>query len=729
MQQLSIALAGNPNSGKTTMFNALTGARQRVGNYPGITVEKKEGILETDDGRSLHVVDLPGTYSLTAYSQEELVARNFLVEVRPDVVVDVINAGALERNLYLAVQFMELGVPVVLALNMIDEVRKRNIKIDTARLAKLMNVPVIETVARTGVGKMELLREAVILAEKKHEWRPIVISYGPVLDPVLEEMTALIEREGLLTDRYPSRWVALKYLEGDEEILRIGRSAASAAAKIEVMVATVAGHCKNALNTYPEAIIANYRYAHITSILNKGVLVRDNLKERIRFSDRLDSVLTHPFLGPPIMAAILYSVYMITFGLGKTPLTWVQNGFDALGQFAGAVMAEGLLKSLVVSGIIHGVGGIMVFVPLIMIMFFLLSFLEDSGYMARMAYMLDRVLRIFGLHGSSVMPYIVSGGIAGGCAVPGIMSTRTLRSPKEKLATILTSTLMACGAKVPVFILLVAAFFPDNSAMAMFLITMLGWIMALLVARVLRSTIIKGPATPFVMELPPYRMPTLRSMCIHTWERTSQYLRKAGTIILAISIILWAAMTFPTLSEEKIQAFESGKTVLEQEIATLKAAGDNDSEELRTLEDKAKGIENEQAQAALKNSFAGRFGIALEPVSKLAGFDWRTNIALIGGFAAKEVVVATLGTAYSMGEVKSDESEPLSEKLASDPAWSPLVAASLIVFVLLYSPCLVSVVTMARETSWKWAAFAMTFDTALAFGLAVAVFQAGKAFL
>ncbi|OLN30006.1 Ferrous iron transport protein B [Desulfovibrio sp. DV] len=677
----------------------------------------------------MRVIDLPGTYSLTAYSQEELVARNFIVDQRPNVVVDIINTGALERNLYLAVQFMELGVPVILALNMIDEVRKRNITIDSARLAKLMNVPVIETVARTGAGKKELLGKAVAVAEKQREWRPLALSYGPVLDPALEEMSALIEREALLTDRYPARWVALKYLEGDEEVQRLGRSASPAASKLEELAARVTGHCKTMLNTYPEAVITDHRYQYITSALNNGVVTREKANEGIQASDRLDRVLTHPYVGPPLMALILYTVYKITFGLGKTPLTWVQDGFDALGQFAGAVIPEGLLKSLVVSGVIHGVGGIMVFVPLIMIMFFLLSFLEDSGYMARMAYMLDRVLRIFGLHGSSVMPYVVSGGIAGGCAVPGIMSTRTLRSPKEKLATILTSTLMACGAKLPVFILLVAAFFPDDSAMAMFLITMLGWIMALLVAKALRSTIIKGPATPFVMELPPYRIPTLRSMCIHTWEKTSQYLRKAGTIILAISILLWAAMTFPTLPGETLQGFEADKAAIEERIASHKAGSDSESGEIKALEEKATGIENEQAQAALRHSLAGRFGIALEPVSKLAGFDWRTNIALIGGFAAKEVVVATLGTAYSLGEVKSDEPEPLSEKLASDPAWSPLVAASLIVFVLLYSPCLVSVVTMARETSWKWAAFAMTFDTVMAFGLAVAVFQVGKTFL
>ena len=373
------------------------------------------------------------------------------------------------------------------------------------------------------------------------------------------------------------------------------------------------------------------------------------------------------------------------------------------------------MQSLVVSGIIDGVGGVMGFVPLIMVMFFLLSFLEDSGYMARMAYMLDRVFRAFGLHGSSVMPMIVSGGIPGGCAVPGVMAARTLRSPREKIATILVAPFMSCGAKVPVFLLLAAAFFPGSGAQALFWITLAGWGAALIVAKVLRSTVLRGDATPFVMELPPYRMPTLRGLCIHTWERAWQYIKKAGTVILAISILLWAAMTFPGLSSERVAAFEAERGRIEGSL-TLTAA----AREQALLE-----LDNVQSGETLQNSAAGRLGTALEPVTKWAGFDWRTNIALLGGFAAKEVIVSTLGTAYSLGEVDPEEAEPLSERLAGEPGWSPWTAAALIAFVMLYAPCFVTVVAIARELSWKWASFSVAMNTVLAFSVAVGINMMG----
>jgi ferrous iron transport protein B len=373
---------------------------------------------------------------------------------------------------------------------------------------------------------------------------------------------------------------------------------------------------------------------------------------------------------------------------------------------------------LVVSGIIDGVGGVLGFVPLIAIMFLMISFLEDSGYMARVAYMLDRVLRIFGLHGCSAMPFIVSGGIMGGCAVPGLMATRTLRSPKEKLATLLTAPFMPCGAKLPVFLLLVAAFFSENEAQVMFSITLFAWAMALLVSKLVRSTIIKGDPTPFVMELPPYRMPTLRGVLTHTWERAWQYIKKAGTVILAVSILLWAAMTFPGLSEEEVAGFEAQRQTIAASVQT-----EEQQEALLTE------IDNLQGQAALRHSVAGRIGTMFEPISQLAGFDWRTNIALVGGFAAKEVIVATFGTAYSLGEVDPEASDSLSRRIASDPTWNKFTALALIVFVLLYAPCFVTVVTMAKESSWRWALFSTCFNTTLGFVIAVGVYQFGTLFL
>ena len=721
-QKFTLALAGNPNSGKTTLFNTLTGSRQQVGNYPGITVDKREGIIQHRDNR-LHIVDLPGTYSLTTYSQEELVARNFLVEDKPQAVIDVLDASNLERNLYLTVQFMELGIPVLVVLNMMDEVAKRGMTIKTDKLAELLGNPVVETVARTGQGKEHLLDETVRLAERRQNqpWHPLTISYGSDLDPVLEKMTDLIQASHFLTHRYPARWVALKYLEEDEEIRRLGRQEnQDVDRELEAMFETVNTHCRKTLDTHPEALIADYRYGFITSLLKQGVVERKGALNRITFSDKADKILTHRILGPGIMLAVLYLMFQVTFGLGETPLGWVEMFFTWLGDTVQELLPSGLLQSLIVSGLIDGVGGVLSFVPLILIMFFVLSFLEDSGYMARMAYMLDRVMRVFGLHGCSVMPFIISGGIPGGCAVPGLMAARTLRSPKEKLATVLTAPFLSCGAKVPVFLLISGAFFPHRAAQVLFWTTLAGWGVALLVARILRSTIIKGEPTPFVMELPPYRLPTLKGLFIHTWERGWQYIKKAGTVILAISILIWAAMTFPGLSPEKEQEYSQQIQSLEHQIAQADAARRPE------LEQRLRDLRRTKNADQLQSTVAGWIGTRLEPVSSWAGFDWKTNIALVGGIAAKEVIVSSLGTAYSLGEqVDERGGASLSERLARDPNWNRIKGVSVMVFVLLYAPCFVTLVTMAKETSKKWAFFSLVLNTALAFGLAVIVYQAG----
>ena len=711
----TIALAGNPNSGKTTLFNAITGARQHVGNYPGITVERKEGTIDVK-GTKVKLIDLPGTYSLSAYSQEELVARNFLVNEKPDIVVDIVDATMLERHLYLAIQFFELGVPIVLALNMMDDARKQGLRIDTEKLSKLLNCPVVETVARSGQGKKELMETAVQQAkEKDREWAPLDISYGAELDLVLDEMTEIIETDQFMTERYPARWIALKYLENDTEIIRYGRLNGQISEKLETIVDRTKDHCIKTLKVPPEAIIADYRYGLINSILKQNIIIQEKTRqERIDFTTKLDGILVNRYLGPILMIAVLYAMFQVTFTVGEVPMGWLESLFGWISATATLLIPEGLLQSLVVSGIIDGVGGVMGFVPLIAIMFLMISFLEDSGYMARVAYMLDRVLRIFGLHGYSAMPFIISGGIAGGCAVPGVMATRTLRSPKEKLATLLTAPFMPCGAKLPVFLLLIAAFFTEYKAQMMFSITLLAWIMALLVAKLVRSTVIRGESTPFIMELPPYRLPTLRGVFIHTWERTWQYIKKAGTVILAVSILLWAAMTFPGLPEQQANQFEAERLAA---IGTI----EDSAERHQTLIE----INNREGQTALRYSLAGRVGTSLEPLSQLAGFDWRTNIALVGGFAAKEVIVSTFGTAYSLGDVDPDAAATLSSRIAADPSWNKFTALAMIVFVLLYAPCVVTVVAIAKESSWSWAIFATVFNTILGFGMAVAIYQIG----
>ncbi|MGL4722856.1 MAG: ferrous iron transport protein B [Desulfovibrionaceae bacterium] len=712
MKKILLALAGNPNSGKTTVFNYYTKSRQSVGNYPGITVEKKEGIVSFGEEK-ISIIDLPGTYSLTAYSQEELVTRKELLSNEVDVAISVINASALERNLYLVVQLLEMGVPVVIALNMIDESRKHGICIDEDSLSKSIGCPVVSTIARSGEGLDTILSTAVNLVKEKKAIRaPLHISYGADVDSTLEEMQKCIEGNSFLSE-YPSRWVAVKYAERDEEISRQGKEySEEVALRLEGYIDVLTKHLEKTLKAKPENIIADYRYGYIAALLKQGALLGCTpMDQRLDISDKVDAIITHKIFGPIFMLFVIFILYKITFTLGAYPQEWLESFFEILKIGIAKVLPDGMLKSLIVSGIIDGIGSILSFVPLIMLMFIQIAFLEDSGYMARIAYMLDRIFRVFGLHGYSVMPFIISGGIAGGCAIPGIMATRTLRSPLEKLATILTAPYMACGAKIPVFILFVGVFFPEQEAFMMFMLTLLGWVVALLIALLLRKTIIRGPSTPFIMELPPYRKPTVMGIMIHTFERIWQYIKKAGTVILAVAILLWASMTFPLLPEDRESVFTQEIAALEEQSA-LKSKEEVEREKLE--------LESKLSEEKLKYSVAGRLGVLLEPITQYMGFNWRTNIALLGGIAAKEVTVTTLGIAYSLGEVDPEESSTLAERIKADPIWTKATALGFLLFVLLYAPCLVTLAVIKQETnSYKWMFFSLFFNTIFAYGVAV----------
>jgi ferrous iron transport protein B len=721
-RETMIALAGNPNCGKTTLFNAITGARQHVGNYPGITVEKKEGYCEFN-GRHIQLVDLPGTYSLTAYSLEELVARNFLIQDRPSAVINIVDSSNLERNLYLTVQLLELGIPVLVALNMVDMAAARGLAINSEELGRRLRLPVVPTVARTGKGKEALLEAAAQLGQKDAAWEPLHISYGPDIDPVLDTMEAQIRAASFLTDSLPERWTALKYLEADEEVIRKGREKNPAlSGKLEHFAEQVTQHLQKTLDSYPEAIIADHRYGFISALLKEGVVKHSHKADRLYLTDQIDRVLTNRFFGPILMMLIIYAAYTFTFTYSQTPIAWLGAGFSALGRFADSSLPPGPLKSLIVSGVIDGVGGVLGFVPLILFMFFAVAFLEDTGYLARVAYMLDRIFRTFGLHGSSVMAYIISGGIAGGCAVPGVLATRTLRSPRERLATLLTAPFMNCGAKLPVFAMLIGAFFAAKQAQVMFLLTILSWAAALLIAKLIRSTVLRGPSTPFLLELPPYRLPTFKGLLIHTWERTWQYIRKAGTIILAISIIFWALMSFPGLPETEKKIYDDERASILADAppgdAGSNPVGDPTSARLHE-------VDYEEAQAALKNSIAGRIGSGLTVFTAANGFDWRINVALLSGIAAKELIISTLGTAYSLGQSGREENTPLSRRLEADVSWSPLKAFSLIIFIMLYAPCLPTITCIIRESTWKWGLFSFTFNTLTAFIISALVYRGG----
>ena len=626
-----------------------------------------------------------------------------------------------QRNLLLTVQMMEMGLPVVLVCNMMDEARKAGVHIDMERLSRMMGIPVVSAVARTGEGLQQALGEAVRLAGEGRR-RVLELNYGADIDEGLRAMCAIINREGLLK-KYAPHWIAVKLMEGDAEIRKeVHQASSEAAAELDAVRRKVAEHIRTGHNISMEAYITDARYGYIRGLLRDGVVRQDAGKDRLALSDKLDKVLTNAFFGPLIMLAVLYGLFYVTIEVGAYPQGWVEDGCAALGEFFAGIIPEGELQSLVVDGIIGGVGGVLSFAPLIVIMFALIAFLEDSGYMARIAYMMDRIFRAFGLHGASVMPYIIAGGIAGGCAIPGAMATRTLRSPKEKLATLLTLPYMSCGAKLPVFLLLAAAFFGDQAPTVMMLVMLSGWVFALLVARLLRSTIIKGEATPFVMELPPYRLPTLFSVLMHCWERTWMYVKKAGTVILAISIIIWAGLTYPKLDEAESTKFD---TQIEQLTSQMEALPAED-EGRAALEEQITKLEEEKGAAELAYSYAGRLGKAIEPLTLPAGFEWRTDIALLAGVAAKEAVVSTMGTAYSLGDVDPEDAQSLGQLLQNNPNWNKATALSLMLFVLLYSPCFVSLVVIQREAGgWRWLIFSMVFNTLLAFAVSVAAYQIG----
>ena len=786
-KRFTIALSGNPNSGKTTVFNAITGARQQIANYPGVTVEKKIGSV-THKGFEIEVVDLPGTYSLTAYSLEEIVARDFLVNERPDLVVDIVDASNLDRNLYLAVQFKEIGIPMIIALNMVDLAESRGIIVDHQRLSAMLGVPVVPMVARSNRGIKELLGKVVEVAQEGQEWRPAVISYGMDIDQSLDEIEAIIRTSRVFDRKYPARWRALKCLEGDSQIRELLKRDPDIGQKVDAICKKTLKHIMNTLEEEPEGIIADHRYGYITGMTKKAV--KRKIESRLNLSDKIDRVLTNRIIGPLLMLVILYVIYAFTFWASEAPVGWFEAFFDGLKGVVSSVIPAGNLQSLLVSGIIDGVGGVLGFVPLIMFMFFAIAIMEDSGYMARVAYMLDRVLRWFGLHGNSVMALIISGGISGGCAVPGVMAARTLRDPKERIATLLVVPFMNCGAKLPIFAVLIAAFFSAHKARVLFLLTLLSWAFALFAAKIIRSTVLKGPKTPFVMELPPYRLPTIRGLLIHTWERTWQYIKKAGTVILGISIILWTIMTFPGPSEKQVKSFEdhrdnlvrsflashdvkgwienekdlkylnslydscigeadkndiafpkgldNGPLLKLAETACILEKGKTPSGEIETGQIKAAfqylrlrgemvDLDTRENQEALQGTIAGRIGRRLEIVTRPLGFDYRTNIALLGGFVAKEVVVSTLGTAYSLGDVDPEEAGSLSERLKNDSNWNPLLAFTLIIFTMLYVPCFITVIMIRRESSWRWAGFSIAFNLVAAYVIALFIRQVGLA--
>jgi ferrous iron transport protein B len=717
-KKITIALAGNPNSGKTTIFNNLTGARQKVGNWPGVTVEKKEGTA-TYNGYTIRVVDLPGTYSLTAYSQEEIIARNYIINEKPDLVVDVIDASNLERNLYLASQLIDLGVKLVFALNMVDLAQSRGQIIYHEQLALLMGVPIIPTVGTKNQGTTKLLEAIVKVAEDKESvTRHIHIDYGRELEDEIAKLQGLIRTAQPTMDEHKARWTATKLLENDEEIVKGLEKLPRKKAMLQQLEQSKT-RLQQILGDDPETLIADRRYGFIHGALTETL--RHTRKDRRYISDRVDTVLTNRLLGFPIFIFFIWAMFQLTFNLGSYPMAWIDAGVGLLAQFVGGLMGDGLLKGLVVDGIIGGVGGVAVFLPNIFILFFCIALFEDTGYMARAAFIMDKIMHTLGLHGKSFIPMIMGFG----CNVPAIMATRVLESRRDRILTILINPLISCSGRLPIYVLIAGALFGARAGNVIFSIYLIGIAMAILMGQIFKRTLFQGEIAPFVLELPPYRMPTFKGTIIHMWERGSIFIKKMGGVILIGSIIVWALSSFPQ-SVEYSRDYDEQKSDIQKEYAAAIQRADAKRAEVLSAEMDAKigEIKIFQKREFQEKSLLGRLGKAIAPVLRPLGFDWRAGVALLTGFVAKEIVVSTFGVLYQVGEEEGEESEGL--RAAIQKTMTPLIGYAFMIFVLVYTPCLATVAAIRRETgSWGWTAFSVGYGLLLAWILAFAIYQGG----
>jgi len=715
---LTIALAGNPNSGKTTIFNNLTGGHQKVGNWPGVTVEKKEGTA-IHNGYTIRVVDLPGTYSLTAYSQEEIIARNYIIEEKPDLVVDVIDASNLERNLYLASQLIDLGVKLVFTLNMIDVAQARGQIIDHEQLAVLMGVPCIPTVGSKNEGTRELLEAIVRVAEDRESiTRHIHIDYGRELEGEITTLQGSIRAAQPSMDEHHARWMGIKLLENDEEVIKAIEKKPRTKAVLDQRKHSTE-HLQKILGDDPETLIADRRYGFIHGALTETL--RHTRKDRRYLSDRVDTVLTNRLLGFPIFIFFIWAMFQLTFNLGNYPMAWIDAGVGLLAQFVGGLMGEGLLRGLVVDGIISGVGGVAVFLPNIFILFFCIALFEDTGYMARAAFIMDKIMHTLGLHGKSFIPMIMGFG----CNVPAIMATRVLESRRDRILTMLINPLISCSGRLPVYVLIAGALFGARAGNVIFSIYLIGIAMAILMGQIFKRTLFRGEIAPFVLELPPYRMPTLRGTVIHMWERGSIFIKKMGGVILVGSIVVWALSSFPQTVDYS-RDYEAQKGRIHQEYAVVIQGAEQEQAAALTEERDRKiaEVETLKKKEFQEKSLLGRLGKGIAPVLRPLGFDWRAGVALLTGFVAKEIVVSTFGVLYQVGGEAGEESESLRAAISKN--MTPLVGYAFMIFVLAYTPCVATVAVIRRESgSWGWTAFAVGYGIALAWILAFVIYRGG----
>ncbi len=712
---INVALVGNPNCGKTSLFNIASGSHEHVGNYSGVTVDAKEGFFDFQ-GYHFRIVDLPGTYSLSAYSPEEIYVRRHIIDQTPDIIINVVDASNLERNLYLTTQLIDMNVRMVVALNMYDELEASGNTLDYVKLGELFGVPMLPTVSRTGRGVEKLFHILITLyeggdfldekgkvraeiLEDFREWhkeyvpdhafgthqeeeehprgffRHIHINHGPELERSIDAVKLVISENENIRHKYSTRFLAIKLLENDKDLEGMVKGLPNGDKILEVRDREKQ-RIREVLNEDSEQAITDAKYGFISGALRETFV--DNHQDKEHMTRVIDSIVTHRIWGFPVFFLFMFLMFEITFVLGAYPQGWIESLVDALGTFISNNMSEGPLKDLLIDGIIGGVGGVIVFLPNILILYLFISLMEDSGYMARAAFIMDKIMHKMGLHGKSFIPLIMGFG----CNVPAVMASRTIENRKSRLVTILINPLMSCSARLPIYLLLVGVFFPQHASLVLLSIYSLGIILAVIMARLFSRFLVKGDDTPFVMELPPYRMPTSKAIFRHTWEKGAQYLRKMGGIIMVASIVIWALGYYP-------RPDASADLAQQQE-----------------------------------NSYIGRIGKAIEPVMEPLGFDWKLSIGILSGVGAKELVVSSLGVLYA------DDAEADQTTLAERLPITPLVAYGYMVFVLLYFPCIATLAAIRQEAgSWKWAAFAATYTTVLAWIMSFAVHQLGGLFV
>ena len=690
---INIALVGNPNCGKTSLFNFASGAHERVGNYSGVTVDAKEGRAEYA-GYQFNLVDLPGTYSLSAYSPEELYVRKQIIDKTPDVIINVIDASNLERNLYLTTQLVDMNLKIVGALNMFDEFESRGDKLDYDKLGELFGIPLVPTVFRNGRGVDELFNTVISVYEGeslkgKNRQRHVHLNHGKYIEQAIDEIKKEIQKDEQIRYKYSTRFLSIKLLEKDSNIENFVKSLPNG----EEIIATrdkAAEYIMTETKEDSETAIMNAKYGIIHGALHEAGCEEGTRTDTYQLTHVLDSLITNKYVGFPIFFLFLYIMFEVTFTLGQYPMDWIEAGVNALGGLVKSTMPDGPLKDMIADGAIAGVGAVIVFLPQILILYFFISFMEDSGYMARAAFIMDKLMHKMGLHGKSFIPLIMGFG----CNVPAVMATRTIENRRNRLITILVLPLMSCSARLPIYIMIIGTFFAvEYQSVIMISLYAIGIILAVLMSRIFSKWMIKGDDTPFVMELPPYRFPTAKAIARRTWEKGKQYLKKMGGIILVASVIVWALGYFP-----------------------------HDD-----------GLSN---QAQKEQSYIGRIGKAIEPVFRPQGFDWKLDVSLVAGIGAKEIVASTMGVLYADDETVADDTADnsgkygvLRQKMETD-GMTPLIAFSYLLFVLIYFPCIATIAAIKGETgSWKWAVFAAGYTTLLAWIVSACVYQTGMLIL